>query len=310
MALSICRLDAAAGEIQPGLPGRASNDRTIDPDSIDSLCRGVSRRMLLNRHFWLTHAWGPAVLFGLLAAATAFTGVDEALARAWAFDAASGHFIGVGAGRWWAKDLLHADGGLLIRVLDSALVLSFGLSFFFASLRSWRRPLGFLVLSIALGAGAVGLLKESTNVDCPWSLTEFGGTMPYVHLFADRPDSLPPARCFPGGHSSSGFALLALYFPLLGRRRRTARAVLATALLVGGAFALGQEARGAHFFSHDLWSAAIVWFASLWVYAVVYRGDVRGRIVLKPAQLAIHSYPVPASAARTAPMVVTMSSSG
>lgn len=266
--------------------------------------------MLLNRHFWLTHAWVPAILFGLLAIATAFTGLDEALARAWAFDAATGHFIGAGPGRWWAKDLLHADGGLLIRGLGIVLVLSLGLSFLFASLHSWRRPLGFLVLSITLGAGAVGLLKESTNVDCPWSLAEFGGKMPYVHLFADRPDSLPPARCFPGGHSSSGFALLALYFPLLGRRRRTARAVLVVALLVGGTFAFGQQARGAHFFSHDLWSAAIVWFASLWVYAVVYRGDVWGKTARQPAQRAIHSYRVPASASRTAPMVVTTSSSG
>jgi membrane-associated PAP2 superfamily phosphatase len=111
-------------------------------------------------------------------------------------------------------------------------------------------------------------------VDCPWSLAEFGGQLPYVHLFADRPDSLPRAQCFPGGHSSSGFALFSLYFLTLGRSRRLARWALGGALLVGGVFAFGQEARGAHFLSHDLWSAALVWFTCVGVYAIGYRGNV------------------------------------
>jgi membrane-associated PAP2 superfamily phosphatase len=36
---------------------------------------------------------------------------------------------------------------------------------------------------------------------------------------------------------------------------------------VGLAFSIGQEARGAHFFSHDLSAAAIVWFLQLGLYA-------------------------------------------
>ena len=39
------------------------------------------------------------------------------------------------------------------------------------------------------------------------------------------------------------------------------------AIAVGIAFSIGQEARGAHFLSHDLTSAAIVWFVQLGLYA-------------------------------------------
>lgn len=223
---------------------------------------------------WRTHALWPGLAFIAFATLAAGSGLDEVVARSWAFDPVTRHFIGSGAGEWWAKGLIHSAGGLLVRILGGALFLLWLLSFRIDPLRSWRRPAGFVLLSVALGAGLVGLLKQLTNVDCPWSLAAFGGQMPYVHLFADRPDDLPRAQCFPGGHSSSGFALFALYFLALGRNRRLARWALGGALLVGGLFAFGQEARGAHFLSHDLWSAAIVWFACLAVYTVGYRGDV------------------------------------
>jgi len=224
--------------------------------------------------FWLQHAVWPGLLFGLCATAVATTGLDESIARAWAFDPAASHFIGAGAGQWWAKDLIHTAGGRAIRIFGALVLLLWGLSFLLPNLRRWRRPAGFVVLCAVLGAGVVGLLKETTNVDCPWALAEFGGQRPYVRLFADRSAALPKAQCFPGGHSSSGFALFALYFLCLGRNQRRARWALAVALLVGGIFAFGQEARGAHFLSHDVWSAALVWFACLGIYALGYRGEV------------------------------------
>lgn len=225
-----------------------------------------------DRRFWLNHAIRPLLLFIPIAAVLATTRLDEGIARAWAFDATAGHFIG--AGKWWTTELTHGIGGNIMRSLG-VLLLVFWVSTFFASaLRRWRRPAGFLILSVALGTGTVSLLKQTTNVDCPRSLAEFGGREPYVNLFSPRPDSLPRARCFPGGHSSSGFALFALYFLCLARSRRLARISLALALCVGGTFAFAQEARGAHFLSHDIWSAAIVWFACLGIFSFGYRGEV------------------------------------
>ena len=229
---------------------------------------------LATRTFWLHHAVWPALLFALFVTVATATGLDESLARAWAFDLTSGQFIGAGGGEWWAKDLIHSVGGLVIRTIGGVLLLLWGLSFRFRTLRRWRRPAGFVLLCAVLGAGAVGVLKETTNVACPWALAEFGGLEPYVRLFADRPDALPKAQCFPGGHSSSGFALFPLYFLWLGRNRRRARVALAAAVLVGGVFAFGQEARGAHFLSHDVWSAALLWFACVGVYAFGYKGEL------------------------------------
>ena len=227
-----------------------------------------------DRRFWLTHALSPLLLFVLVATVSATTGFDESIALAWAFDPATGHFIGAGAGAWWAKELIHGTGGTVMRSLGVLLLLLWACSFAVASLRRWRRPVGFLILSIALGTGTVGLLKQTTNIDCPRSLAEFGGRQPDLHLFAERPAALPRARCFPGGHSSSGFALFALYFLCLARHRRLARLSLALAIAVGSLFAFGQEARGAHFLSHDIWSAAIMWFGCLGVFALGYRGEV------------------------------------
>ncbi|MBN8279852.1 MAG: phosphatase PAP2 family protein [Gammaproteobacteria bacterium] len=224
--------------------------------------------------FWRRHALWPGVLFLLMATASATTGLDQAMAHAWAVDPLTHRFIGSGAGEWWAKGLIHSWGGALVRIVGVGVVLGWLASFRVPSLRRWRRPAGFLVASVALGLALVGVLKQVTNIDCPRSLAEFGGDRPYVHLFADRPDSLPRAQCFPGGHSSSGFAFFAGYFLMLGRSRALARRALGLALLIGGVFAFGQEARGAHFLSHDLWSAALVWFSCLAVYAVGYQGNV------------------------------------
>ncbi len=228
----------------------------------------------LNQRFWVSHAVWPALAFALFATVVTATGLDEGFARAWAFDPLSQHFIGSGAGEWWAKNLIHGTGGRIIRILGGAVLLVWALSFRIDALRRFRRPAGFVVLSVALSVGMVGVLKQVTNVDCPWSLAEFGGLRPYVQLLEDRPDYLPRAQCFPGGHSSSGFALFALYFLTLGRSQSLARWSLGAALMVGGVFAFGQEARGAHFLSHDLWSAAAAWFSCLTVYGLLYRGNV------------------------------------
>ena len=86
-------------------------------------------------------------------------------------------------------------------------------------------------------------------------------------MFADRPDYLPRAQCFPGAHSSSGFALMSLFFALRDRCRRVARGALALGIGIGVAFSIGQEARGAHFLTHDFASAALVWWMLLALYA-------------------------------------------
>jgi membrane-associated PAP2 superfamily phosphatase len=220
------------------------------------------------RRFGITHGLLPAVAFLAVAALFAFSDLDRTIARAWAYDVASGDFPAHRA--WWANELIHRWGKYGVWAVGLASIGIWVASFRSTRWREHRRAALFVVLGIGAGTLCVAILKETTNVDCPWDLIGFGGARPYVHLFAGRPDSLPHAACFPGAHSSSGFALMALYFALRERHRRAAGCALVLAILVGAVFSFGQEARGAHFLSHDLWSAFIVWFVELALYWGVF----------------------------------------
>jgi len=184
--------------------------------------------------------------------------VDRALAHALFFD--DGHqWLGSGAGSWWARGLIHGAGRIFAYCVAFAALGAWALSYKLPALAPWRREALFVFVGMVLVTGIVGLLKQFTNVDCPWDLSEFGGSRPYIPFLAHRPDYLPRGRCFPGAHSSSGFALMSVYFALRGRRPRLARVSLLIAVIIGLIFAFGQQARGAHFLSHDLASAALAW---------------------------------------------------
>lgn len=221
--------------------------------------------------FWRWHLWWPLLVFTFAFGLLEIFSLDQVLAREWYFDAAAAQWVGSGAGDWWARELLHSGGRWLVRGVAALALTVWGLSYKVDWLRPLRRPAGFVFLAMVLATAIVGSLKAVTNVDCPWDLAGFGGDHPYVALFADRPDSLPHARCFPGAHSSSGFALVCFYFVCRDRSQRLANWALACATAVGVAFSIGQEARGAHFLSHDLASAAIVWFVQLAMYVAYAR---------------------------------------
>ncbi|MEO8314492.1 MAG: phosphatase PAP2 family protein [Pseudomonadota bacterium] len=225
--------------------------------------------------FWRHHGWWPLVFFLAIYGALGFGGFDRPLADRFFFDAMTQHWLGTGDGEWWARTLIHTAGGWFVRgVAVSALVI-WAVSFRLFALREWRRPAGYVFVAMLLGTALVGTLKAFTNVDCPWDLAGYGGSDPYVALFADRPDGLPRAKCFPGAHSSSGFALMALYFALRDRAHGLALWALGFALVIGAVFSFGQEARGAHFPSHDLASAGLVWYVELGLYAWMLRPPAR-----------------------------------
>jgi membrane-associated PAP2 superfamily phosphatase len=212
------------------------------------------------RRFWITHAVLPFAVYLAAMAVIVDTGIADALF----FDRSRG--IWIGAHTWWAEAWIHTGGRNLVRAITLGAALLLVGSYVRDRLRPLRRAASFVVLAILLSTGISGILKHVTNVDCPWSLAGFGGDRPYVPLFGDRPDALPQAACFPGAHSSSGFALICFYFLLRNRSRRSAAAALAAGIAAGALFAFGQEARGAHFFSHDLTSAVLVWYVQLGLY--------------------------------------------
>lgn len=228
------------------------------------------------RLFWRNHALWPLLAFSVAFGVIEILGLDRPIASALYFDVANAHWLGTGPGDWWAHELLHDQGRWLVRGVAAVAILIWLASFLLPSLRQWRAPAGYVGLSMVVATALVGSLKAVTNVDCPWDLAGFGGQNPYVPLFADRPDYLPRARCFPGAHAASGFALMSLYFAARDRAPRLARPFLWVAIMVGCLFALGQEARGAHFISHDLVAAALVWFAVLGLYAWLLKPAAAG----------------------------------
>lgn len=219
--------------------------------------------------FYWRHLRVPLLLFVLAAAVLASSTLDISIAHQLFFDETSSQWLGRSS--WWTNDLLHRNGTWLIRSIAAVALLLWVASWARPQLQKLRKPTLYFFLSMALSVGLVGLLKTLTNIDCPRDLTEFGGAFPYVHLFEHRPEALRHARCFPAAHASSGYALLALYFVFRERSRLAARLGLAAGLGMGLVFGFAQQSRGAHFISHDVWSAMIVWTVALSLYTFAFK---------------------------------------
>ena len=161
------------------------------------------------------------------------------------------------------EQVLH-EGARYLVVL-SALVV-FGLvvsSHWVPSLKPWQRSLWYLLACLVTTPALVAMGKSFTHMDCPWDLQRYGGQFPYLHLFDRHSGAWKYGHCFPGGHSSGGFAWVALYFFFAQHKPSWRSRGLLVGVLVGLVFGLAQQLRGAHFMSHDWWSLAIAWAVAM-----------------------------------------------
>jgi membrane-associated PAP2 superfamily phosphatase len=201
------------------------------------------------------------------------TSLDMDIAKL-AYDPAAGQFIGRHS--YFLENILHdraKDAVIFLGLLSFA---GFVASFFVERLKPWKRELGCMVLSMALSTSFVTPVKVVTSVQCPWSLTEFGGQETYSELLSPRPETDKPGRCWPGGHAATGFTLFALFFVFRDRRPRMAKAGFIFAAGLGTVFSIGRMLQGAHFFSHNVWTAVFCWLICLGsYYFVLYRPAVR-----------------------------------
>lgn len=212
----------------------------------------------------------PAVV-ALILVLLELTSLDMDIAKL-AFDPVSGQFIGRHS--YFLEDILHDRAKQLVMLFGVLAMIGFAASFKVQRLMPWRRELGCLVLSMALSTAFVTPVKVVTSVQCPWSLTEFGGQETYSELLSPRPATDKPGRCWPGGHAATGFTLFALFFMLRDRRPGLAKLGLALALGLGSIFSAGRMLQGAHFFSHNIWTAVFCWLICLGVYYfVLYRPE-------------------------------------
>jgi membrane-associated PAP2 superfamily phosphatase len=107
---------------------------------------------------------------------------------------------------------------------------------------------------VCLGAvpAIIGAMKARSDIYCPWALERYGGDKPYHHFFDPLPAPFKPNAgcCFPGGHASGGFALMALVVLCSTTRGRWAG--IATGMALGWMMGTYQMLKGAHFLSHTI----------------------------------------------------------
>jgi membrane-associated PAP2 superfamily phosphatase len=166
---------------------------------------------------------------------------------------------------WISYELIHHHGKQMLIGFAVVLLCLLVLSYFMGSLKKWRRPLFYLLTSMAVILALIAYMKHFSPVACPWDLVRYGGELQYQPTFSHAFGLTVTGHCFPAGHASGGFALLAVYFAAYQYARRPAL-FLIPGLLVGTVFAVGQQSRGAHFLSHDLWSLSLCWFGALGMF--------------------------------------------
>lgn len=154
--------------------------------------------------------------------------------------------------------------------------------------RWWQLRLRVLVLCIGLVPLTVSLLKRASHSHCPWDLERYGGYQPYYHLLEHIPYWVEAGHCLPGGHASSALWLVGLSVFWLPLNPRKAAQVAAWMLLLGGIVGWMQQIRGAHFFSHTLWS---IWVAAAIMTAVL--AAQRAWAAYRAAALAHPTDPLP-----------------
>lgn len=203
-------------------------------------------------------------LFVLIALAVLFTWLsrDESLDRwltSFWYDAATHHFP---LQQNPLLDLLNHRLAKYVTIALAVIALVYG---------AYRRNARLVTAALLMGLGAlvVGALKSMSHHSCPWDLVEYGGKAVSYPLFSAIPADSGPGRCFPGGHASSGFMVMGLFFAFWRERPRLAWTFVALGAALGLLMGFGQVMRGAHFFSHNLWAGWWVWFSQVLVYGLV-----------------------------------------
>ena len=220
--------------------------------------------------------WGPLAVIPAMLLILEPTGWDLLL-QDFLWDAS-------GEGQWIVD--AHAEGPrllfyrlprLVIMVIGLSALLAWVAGFLIPALARWRRRFLFLALAIALVPGGVGLLKAVTNVHCPSQLTRYGGDQAYDGIGArlfQPVVTTTRGRCFPAGHASGGYALLALGWLAVTRRGRLAGWTIGFA--AGSVLAGYQMAEGVNFLSHSLTTLRLAMAITAWLAAIIWYEDRAG----------------------------------
>lgn len=169
---------------------------------------------------------------------------------------------------WFTQTLLH-DGGHDLALTIYIAILALYVTSFNRKVpwHHFKSNLAYLSLSLPVATLSVSLIKRLTFVDCPWSISDFGGQQHYLAWWQTLiSEHNGVGHCFPAAHASSAYMFFGVYFVARQQWSDKANRVLVAIIGVGISFGLAQQLRGAHFISHDLTSAVVCWLVSLIIW--------------------------------------------
>ena len=130
--------------------------------------------------------------------------------------------------------------------------------------QEYKKGLTIVLLSAILVPSIIGFFKDITNTPCPCNIVYFNGTYPDKKVFDSYPKDFiqkSKVKCWPAGHASGGFALMALFF--LFKTPKNQKKALFVALIIGWSMGIYKMLLGDHFFSHTIITMLMAWLIIL-----------------------------------------------
>lgn len=127
-------------------------------------------------------------------------------------------------------------------------------------IKEYKQGLIIVCLATLLVPSVIGILKAYTNVPCPKDIVHFGGSYPYVTVLSNYPKSFIQSKnieCYPAGHASGGFSLMALFFLFKSKRNKVIALGLSTT--IGWSTGLYKMLIGDHFLGHTVITMILAW---------------------------------------------------
>ena len=174
---------------------------------------------------------------------------------------------------WYLATLNHRYVKDVLIVVYLTFLVLWMATFKVEQLKEKRWQYGYLFWVSMLCTCVVGLIKAQAAHACPWSMTHKTITG-FVWDF-----TATAGHCFPGGHASTGFAFVTGYFAYRLNEPQRARFYLYAGLILGFAMGWAQMMRGAHFLSHNLWTAWLCFGINIVCYALSYQRHVKHPVV-------------------------------
>ena len=131
-------------------------------------------------------------------------------------------------------------------------------------IQEYKKGLIIVLLSAIFVPVIIGSLKAISNTPCPCNILSFNGTYPDTKVFDSYPKDFiqtSKAKCWPAGHASGGFALMALFF--LFKTPKNQKRALVVALVIAWSMGLYKMLLGDHFLSHTIITMIMAWLIIL-----------------------------------------------